>query len=411
MEPVSLSIGATALLALLTTCVDCFEYIDTAKSCGRDLELLTTKFAIERTRLLIWGESVGLSDINGAGCESPHFRPIVEQILNCIRLLFEDTTALSDRYGLKPITHDASLSIESSSSHLTLPLRLKASYNRFKSRIDQNHTKIHASKKARWAIRDRQKFACLVEEIRQFVDGLEAVTESIPISAKRAALIREELSTVEDLEDLSLIAEASAGTNEQWFDTASIAIGASVCGGSGDDRIRDWMSEVSDQQRSTIADYEGSEPAWNSPEAGEDDISRRSLFDEPDVFKCPECPMLFRGTYFYRRSNLKRHLYYSHGQGKRFKCHVCNREFTRPDNLLKHCRNRHQEEPAITNTLDLFDNLTLDENISSPSSSHKNNLLFHHPFLHPTPAENSKNSALTSSDTACRDIHEAYPMP
>ncbi|KAL8695571.1 MAG: hypothetical protein Q9224_003343 [Gallowayella concinna] len=273
MEPVSLSFGAAALVSLLATCVDCFEYIDAAKSCGRDLELLTTKFAIEKTRLLIWGESVGLSTTKAAGCtriKSPHFRPIIEQILNCIRLLFEDTTALSDRYGLRPKSHDATVSVvESSSSHLTLPLRLRTSYVRFRSRLEQNHKEIDTSKKARWAIRDRQKFACLVEDIQQFIDGLEAVTDSVDLSTKRAALIREELSTVEEPEDLKLIAEASMGTNKQWSDAASIAIGASTYGGSGEDRIRDWMSEVSDCKMSTIANYEEPEPAWKLSEAGE----------------------------------------------------------------------------------------------------------------------------------------------
>ncbi|KAL8677025.1 MAG: hypothetical protein Q9186_006514 [Xanthomendoza sp. 1 TL-2023] len=301
MEPVSLSFGAAALVSLLATCVDCFEYIDAAKSCGRDLELLTTKFAIEKTRLLIWGESVGLSTTKAAGCtriKSPHFRPIIEQILNCIRLLFEDTTALSDRYGLRPKSHNATVSVvESSSSHLTLPLRLKTSYIRFRSCLEQNHKDIDTSKKARWAIRDRQKFACLVEDIQQFIDGLEAVTDSVDLSTKRAALIREELSTVEDPEDLRLIAEASMGTNKQWSDAASIAIGASTYGGSGEDRIRDWMSEVSDYKMSTIANYEGPEPAWELLEA--DESSQGYSDDDPgggdSPWRClahPQAPAL-----------------------------------------------------------------------------------------------------------------------
>ncbi|KAI4221581.1 MAG: hypothetical protein L6R36_006801, partial [Xanthoria steineri] len=102
MEPVSLSIGAVGLMALLKTCVECFEYIDAAKTYGRNLELLTTKFAVEQARLLIWGESVGISSTNPTAnnrVETPHVRPVVEQILNCIRMLFEDTNALTVRYG------------------------------------------------------------------------------------------------------------------------------------------------------------------------------------------------------------------------------------------------------------------------------------------------------------------------
>lgn len=279
MEPVSLSIGAVGLISLLTTCVECFEYIDAAKACGRDLELLTTKFSIEKARLLIWGESVGISSTNATGSnkvESPHFRPIVEKILNCIRMLFEDTNALTVRYGLKPMSNDASspslaLARPSASGEtLGLPLRLKASYIRFKSRIEQNHKQTTTSKKTKWAIRDRQKFMSLVEDIHQFINGLEAITDSVEMATKRAALVREELSTVEDPEDLRLIAEASAGGNQQWSDAASIALRASVSGASHDVRIMEWMNAVSDShfRSSTAVDFGGADKAPDFTETG-----------------------------------------------------------------------------------------------------------------------------------------------
>ncbi|KAL9030246.1 MAG: hypothetical protein Q9180_006925, partial [Flavoplaca navasiana] len=266
MEPVSVSIGAVGLLTLLMTCVECFEYIDAAKSCGRDLELLTTKFAIEKARLLIWAESVGISSTNTSGntkVESSHVRPIVEQILNCIRMLFEDTNVLTARYGLKPAEDNASslaLTGPSGTQSIALPLRqLKASYNRFKSRIDQNQKQTSTTKKTKWAIRDKEKFTSLVEDIHQFINGLEAITNSIEMATKRAALIREEFSTVEDPEDLRLIAEACEDGSQLWSDAASIALGASVCGASYYERIREWMSANSDVQMSTVVDYAESE--------------------------------------------------------------------------------------------------------------------------------------------------------
>ena len=262
MEPVSLSIGAVGLMALLTTCVECFEYVDAAKTYGRNLELLTTKFAVEKARLLIWGESVGISSTNPTAnnrVESPHLRPIVEQILNCIRMLFEDTDALTFRYGLKCTDNEAPSSALSLAVSQGLPLRLKASYVRFKSRIESHHKQASTTKKAKWAIRDKEKFTSLVQDIHQFIDGLESVTNSAEIATKRAALIREELSTVEDHEDLRLIAEATTDGNQQWSDAASLALGASVCGASSHDRIRDWMSAVSDDRRSTIVNC--AEPA------------------------------------------------------------------------------------------------------------------------------------------------------
>ncbi|KAL9025982.1 MAG: hypothetical protein Q9180_007561 [Flavoplaca navasiana] len=273
MEPFSLSIGAVGLVALLTTCVECFEYIDAAKSCGRDLELLTTKFAIEKARLLIWGESVGIlsstTTTTTSKVESSPVRPVVEQILNCIRLRFEDTNALTARYGLKPAEDNAfslALTGPSGTESIALSLRLKASYNRFKSRIDQNQKQTSTTKKTKWAIRDKEKFTSFVEDIHQLINGLEAITDSIQMATKRAALIREELSTVEDPEDLQLIAEACEDGNQQWSDAASIALGASVCGASNYERIREWMSANSDVQLSTVVDYEESESSWDLSE-------------------------------------------------------------------------------------------------------------------------------------------------
>ncbi|KAL9629526.1 MAG: hypothetical protein Q9204_005221 [Flavoplaca sp. TL-2023a] len=260
MEPVSVSIGAVGLVALLTTCVECFEYIDAAKSCGRDLELLTTKFAIEKARLLIWGKSVGIlssTTTTTSKVESSHVRPIVEQILNCIRMLFEDTNTLTARYGLEPAEPSGT------TQSVALPLRLKASYIRFKSRINQTQKQTSTTKTTKWAIRDKRQFTSFVEDIHQFINGLEAITDSIDMANKRAVLIREELSTVEDPEDLKLIAEACADANQQWSDAASEALGASVCGASNYERIREWMSANSDAHMSTGVDCAEAEPSWD----------------------------------------------------------------------------------------------------------------------------------------------------
>ncbi|KAL8783561.1 MAG: hypothetical protein Q9213_004551 [Squamulea squamosa] len=118
-------------------------------------------------------------------------------------------------------------------------------------------------KQCRWAIRDKQKFASLVEGIHQFINRLEAFTESVEMSTRRRMLIREELITTEHHEDLRLIEEASEGSNEEWSDAASVAFGASVDRLSQNGHIRDWMSTVSDFKKSKHTDHAESEPPLN----------------------------------------------------------------------------------------------------------------------------------------------------
>lgn len=59
-----------------------------------------------------------------------------------------------------------------------------------------------------------------------------------------------ELDAVDDSEDLSLIAKASADGNAEWLEAASVALGASLSGATRDIGIWEWMSSVSGAQHS-----------------------------------------------------------------------------------------------------------------------------------------------------------------
>lgn len=83
-----------------------------------------------------------------------------------------------------------------------------------------------------------------LKEIHQFVDDLEALTNSAEVATERIALIREELKTLTDPEDLRLIKEASKLDDEEWSDAASVALGNPVDSISQDKRITDWSSTM-----------------------------------------------------------------------------------------------------------------------------------------------------------------------
>ena len=106
--------------------------------------------------------------------------PVIERILTCLHLLFMDTEQLTKRYGLREST-----SGQISAIHITGPrvdsiafARFKESFERFRARTNANQRQTGVARRARWAIHDRSRFAMLVDDLRQFVNGLWTVTES-----------------------------------------------------------------------------------------------------------------------------------------------------------------------------------------------------------------------------------------
>lgn len=192
VEPISLSIGAIALASLFSTCIQCFDYIDSAKSYGRDFELLTTKLEIQKTRLLMWGQSVGVAFVDGPierlwWWDSPLCRPVIQSILECIHVLFEDTHRLTTRYGLKQ-----SKEARAQPNH-------KAAFgvfSIFKVRMEGKQRQAGVARKARWAIHDKAKFENLITDLRQFIDGLEQITNSIDIERRRKKSLTEEIRSI-----------------------------------------------------------------------------------------------------------------------------------------------------------------------------------------------------------------------
>lgn len=69
--------------------------------------------------------------------------------------------------------------------------------------------------------------------------------------------------------------------------------------------------------------------------------------------QCSKCPIEFTGSFQDRKTNMKRHLQYAcsahAGPRERFECSTngCNKSYSRPDNLAKHCQKEHQGVPAL----------------------------------------------------------------
>ena len=60
IEPISFSVGVATLF---TTCVECFKYFKAGQAQHRDYELLELEFDLVKSRMIIWGNAIGMGNV------------------------------------------------------------------------------------------------------------------------------------------------------------------------------------------------------------------------------------------------------------------------------------------------------------------------------------------------------------
>ncbi|KAL1659760.1 prion-inhibition and propagation-domain-containing protein [Schizophyllum commune] len=238
MEVAGLVIGATSILALWETCVQVFDIVVSGQHYGMDSEIARVKLEVERVRLLMWGQAVGLSSVRlpeeGVPSPSPCHprlgRPevtdAVMRILGCIHHLFKDTDALQRRYGLLRTSERSSVSAvldispeNNASSATILESVFKKAYASLQKSSRRNNRITTLRKRAHWAILDKTKFSLLVQEIRAFNDSLSALFPDV--STETQDSLRQDIEASDEIASLRLLQQASANDYAELSDTAS----------------------------------------------------------------------------------------------------------------------------------------------------------------------------------------------
>lgn len=212
MEVAGLAIGSVALASLFTTCIECFDYVDLARHYERDFEVLAAKLQIEKIRLWLWGSMVGLSIGQGNATPTtilPQVEPFVRENLNIIYRIFLDSEDLRSRYGLTST---------SAAGATDQPKRVEGPGRSSKSRVQalvpaslpdstRRPDDVGVCGRARWAIHDKTKFTLLIQDLKDMIDGLNAITPNTTSRHKR--MVQRELESLCDPESLELIQEAT----------------------------------------------------------------------------------------------------------------------------------------------------------------------------------------------------------
>lgn len=210
-----LAIGAVGLTALFTTCIDAFHIVITAHEFGEDYEVLCADLAIQRLRFCLWGETVGLvsrgsntppSPLPALG--DPEIKPTVTQALQAIQYLLQEASRVRDQFSSTP----------RSSRQLTL---FRDTFNQFSLRANLSRKRASVATVTKWAVYARSQFQERIERLKSLIDGLEKVSETLRILELQQRRMQIEVESLDDVDSLRLVRDASAHSQQGLSDIAS----------------------------------------------------------------------------------------------------------------------------------------------------------------------------------------------
>jgi hypothetical protein len=247
MEPVGLTIGAVALAGLFSLCIQCFDLIEIGRKTSVDYEILVVKLSIEKRRLMVWGEAVGIlrpDQDRDPLLDDLETRALVERILSSVQRLFDETQNLKSKYGLEKTssTQNSPKAMVQGSAVCSLSFE-SSPLVQFQTGFSEHIRRVGLVEKTRWAIRDSKKFATLIRDLKDLLDGLGEITTSSRSTILKGQLIREETQSMSDLHMLKIIERTCSDTD--WRSSASSAsayfINQNRLTTEGREDIQKWM--------------------------------------------------------------------------------------------------------------------------------------------------------------------------
>ncbi|MCJ1332644.1 hypothetical protein MMC10_009337 [Thelotrema lepadinum] len=179
--------GAVTVFSLYSTCVELFDVFELGKNYIYDYHLACTKISLLRARLSHWGD---LLNIKIPGSEHPVLRnnwpaerDIVGRSLFGIKNILGDTALLAEKYKL---ALNCAWKLKAPSA----PQASQSSVKPASTRSLSISTWSLLRKRTSWAIRDKDKFDNLIQDLSFFVENLEKVTEryQMPPESSNTAL-------------------------------------------------------------------------------------------------------------------------------------------------------------------------------------------------------------------------------
>ena len=240
--------SSITIAAAFASCIEAFKMISLSKSQAADLEMLFIKLRIEQCRLYQWGRACGLTDQNKqpeqhAPISLPN-ESLAKEILNSIFLLLTNAEKLRSRYGCYSVPW-GSKDVARASVGPSAPMEeLARNFNDFKLRVRERQKMLKTNQKLRWLVKDSARFHHLISHLKDLVDGLEAVTRSIPCLSSLDTQMRDALLMIEDSDALESIKQACSESHHDYADTVSLKLEGLSAGLLTNDAVEAWRQGV-----------------------------------------------------------------------------------------------------------------------------------------------------------------------
>ena len=216
MEGIAFAVAVAGLPAAFNGCLQCFEYVQMARSFGEDFSKCALRLEHAKLSLCVWGKAVGLSKDSGPNAtieipgEDRHsaekIRQLVELTFESIQGCFGNAKQLSQRYKRQIDTqstdstdvapYDPETDLDSG------PRRVHGMLQKFANSL-QGGTNF--TKKARWALYDKKKFNTLIDDINEMINQLRQLFPGKMEEQMR--LCTTQVKEIENEEDLRLLHE------------------------------------------------------------------------------------------------------------------------------------------------------------------------------------------------------------
>ncbi|KAK3360995.1 prion-inhibition and propagation-domain-containing protein, partial [Lasiosphaeria ovina] len=209
-----LSLGLAGVAGLFSACLECYQLVQRGATMQKDTVILITKFENQELRFTAWGRARVLFGPEECDprLDEPQLGVRVFATLKCIKSLFEDERNLNRRYGLRQSSDTSSGLLPASKSTAMATSLMKQS---------QRFTLLN---KAQWEIADREKFAELIQHLKDFNDDLETMTRATDVPRRQRIIVEYEIEEVDDVEVLEEMVMASEDDSDVVSDTASIRL-------------------------------------------------------------------------------------------------------------------------------------------------------------------------------------------